>query len=241
MNKLPSAKTICLALLLAASSQARAMIPVIDVAALQQLIQQVMAWEQQLQGMRLQLTQLQQTRAALTGPRGMDQLLPLTPAARNYLPRDWGGLASVASGGGGADPALAQMARTQLEANSVLTAAELARLPQTLRTLLSSERDTVAATQALTRSAYAHSSERFASLATLIERIGGTADAKAIAELQGRIGAEQAMLANESAKLAALAQVTEAEHAAHELARRESVVQGHGAFAGRFQPVPPVP
>ena len=49
------------------------------------------------------------------------------------------------------------------------------------------------------------------------------------------------MLANEAIKLAALAQVADAGREARELARRESVLQNHGAFAARFQPAPPVP
>ena len=78
-------------------------------------------------------------------------------------------------------------------------------------------------------------------MSTLIGQIGAAQDAKAIAELQGRIGAEQAMLANETIKLVALAQVGGADREARELARRESVLQNHGAFASRLQPAPPVP
>ena len=66
-------------------------------------------------------------------------------------------------------------------------------------------------------------------------------DAKAIAELQGRIGAEQAMLANDGLKLAALAQTASAEAAARSLSVREQVVANHGSFAARFQPTPPAP
>jgi type IV secretion system protein VirB5 len=240
VKKLPK-MTICAFALLAASSSANAAMPVIDIAAIQQLLQEIMAWTEQLQSMRLQLEQLQQTRAALTGSRGMDQLLRLTPAARNYLPVDWTGLANMADAGAGLDGDLARATRAQLDSNAVLSAADLARLPQTLQSLLSSERNAVAAAQTLTRAAYAQSSARFASLSTLIDQIRATPDAKAIAELQGRIGAEQAMLANEGVKLAALSQVTDAERGARDLARRESVLQSHGTFGSRFQPKPPVP
>jgi type IV secretion system protein VirB5 len=241
VKTLPSVKTLTLALLLAASSSAHAAMPVIDTAALQQLVQQIRAWNEQLQGMRLQLTQLQQTRAALTGSRGMEQLLPLTPAMRNYLPTDWVGIAGIPNGGMGAEASLVRAARTQLESNAILSAGELSRLPQDVQRLLRAEREGVAAAQVLTRAAYARSSDRFASLSTLIDSIRATPDAKAIAELQGRIEAEQTMLANEGLKLAALAQVTDAERGARDLARRESVLQGHGDFGSRFQPTPPVP
>ena len=241
MKHLPSMRATCLVVFLATSGPATAAMPVIDIAAIQQLLQEIMAWDQQLQSMRLQLGQLQQTRAALTGPRGMDQLLRLTPAARNYLPTDWSGLAGLVEGGAAVDPNLARATRAQLAAHAILGAADVNRLPPGLQSLVGVERDAVAAAQTLTRAAYARSSDRFATLSTLIDQIRATPDAKAIAELQGRIEAEQAMLANEGLKLAALAQVTDAERGARELARRESAIQSHGGFASRFQPAPPVP
>lgn len=233
--------TAALLLLLASGGAANATMPVIDVAAITQLLQQIMAWDEQLQGMRAQLEQLHQTTSALTGPRGMEQLLRQSPAARNYLPADWAGLAGLAGGGSGVDAQLARAARMQREANAVLQTAELSRLSPQLQSLLRSERDAVAMSQATTRSAYARSSDRFGLLSTLIDQIRAAPDAKAIAELQSRIEAEQAMLANEHVKLTALAQATDAERDARELARREAVLQGHGAFGSRFQPAPPVP
>jgi len=241
MKQLASRAAACLVLLLATSGIADATMPVIDVAAVTRLAQEIKAWDEQLEGMRLQLGQLQRTTSALTGPRGMEQLLRQTPAARNYLPIDWTGLASAVGSGLGIDPALAQAARAQRDSNVVLPAAAVNRLPPPLQSMLRGERDTIAALQAATRAAYAHSSDRFASLSTLIDEIRATPDAKAIAELQSRIEAEQAMLANESAKLAALAQIADAERDARDLMRREAALQSHGAFGSRFQPVPPVP
>jgi type IV secretion system protein VirB5 len=241
VKKCSSASAVCLVLFLATTGAANATMPVIDVAAITQLLQEIVAWDEQLQGMRAQLAQLQQTTSALTGARGMDQLLRQTPAARNYLPTDWAGLANLTGGGGGVDPFLARDARLQRDANAILPAAALGRLPPRLLSLLSGERDAVAVSQAATRAAYARSSERFGSLSTLIDQIRAAPDAKAIAELQSRIEAEQAMLANESIKLVALAQVMDAERGARELARREAALQSHGAFGARFQPVPPVP
>ncbi len=240
MNKVIKASAMCVPLLFASIGVARATMPVIDVAAITQLLQQIMAWDEQLQGMREQLGQLRQTSSALTGNRGMEQLLRLSPAARNYLPNDWLGLASI-TGGGGADPTLARVARAQREANAVLPPEAIARLPPALQALLRGERDAVAANQTVARAAYGRSSERFAALTVLIDQIRAAPDAKAIAELQSRIGAEQAMLTNENIKLAALSQATDAERGARELARREAVLQGHGAFNTRFQPAPPVP
>jgi type IV secretion system protein VirB5 len=237
----PRRMALSVVLLFATCGVADATMPVIDVAAITKLLQQIMAWDEQLQGMRAQLEQLQQTKSALTGARGMDQVLRLSLADRNYLPGDWAGLASVAAGGGGVDATLTRIARVQREVNAILSDEAIARLPPSLESLLRSERDAIAAEQALTRQAYARSSDRFAALTTLIDEIRAAPDAKAIAELQSRIGAEQTMLTNEHVKLTALAQVSDAQRNARELARREAVIQSHGAFGSRFQAVPPVP
>ena len=224
-----------------AATPAQAIIPVTDVAAIQVLLQQISAWSEQLRSMRSQLGQLQQTYTSMTGARGMEQVLRLSDAARNYLPPDWNALEASISGAAGAYPQLTAAVSAQAAANAILTPADLARFPVSLQGLLTNARQGVAGNQAVTRLAYAHSSDRFASLATLIDRIGATPDAKAIAELQGRIGAEQAMLTNDGIKLAALAQSATAEAAARELAIREQVIASHGAFATRFQPIPPAP
>src|SRR3982750_4381041 len=88
--------------------QAKAGIPVIDVAAIANLMQQLMAWQQQLQGMQKQYEQLsqakdqlQQTYNSMTGSRGMEQLLPTSELARNYLPTNYGDLMGTINGSGG--------------------------------------------------------------------------------------------------------------------------------------------
>jgi len=228
------------ALLLQAPS-ASAMIPVIDIAAVEQLLMQLNAWTEQLRGMEQQLGQLRESYGAITGLRGMGQLLPLTAAARNYLPPDWNTLAATLAGAAAGYPDIAAAVRTQSAANAVLAPPELARFSSTLQGMLAADRQAVAGGQALARLAYAHSSDRFSALGTFIDKIGATPDAKAIEELQGRIQAEQTMLANEGLKLTALAQIANSEAAAREQARREQVIANHGNFATRFQPAPPTP
>jgi type IV secretion system protein VirB5 len=224
-----------------AAAPAHAIIPVIDIAAIQTLVQEITAWAEQLRGMQLQLTQMQQTYASMTGLRGMEQVLRVSTAARNYLPPDWSTLEASIAGAATAYPQIAAAVRAQSSANSVLTNADLERFSAPLQALLANQRQGAAGDQTLSRLAYATSSDRFTSLATLIDRIGATPDGKAIAELQGRIEAEQAMLANDGLKLAALAQSSTAEAAARALSVREQVVANHGSFAARFQPTPPAP
>lgn len=223
------------------ATPAQAMIPVIDIGAITQLFMQVQSWAEQLRGMEQQLGQLQQSYGAITGLRGMDQLLRLTDAARNYLPTDWPGLQASVRGSTGGYPELTAAVRAQAAANAVLTAADVVRFPAALQSLLADERQAVAGSQALNRIAYARSSERFSSLTTFIDKIGATPDSKSIEELQGRIQAEQAMLSNEGLKLASLAQLAASDAAARELVRREQVIANHGSFATRFQPLPPAP
>src|SRR5882672_4384072 len=78
-----------------------AALPVIDIASIQQLIMQILYWEQQISGMSNQLKQLKETHSALTGSRGMQNLLNVTPQMRNYLPPDWQSLMSVVQSNGG--------------------------------------------------------------------------------------------------------------------------------------------
>ena len=80
---------VALALLTAAPA-ARAGIPVIDVAAIAQLIQQVTYWTQQIQHMVTQVNQMRTTYESISGQRGLGQLLAITTAARNYLPEEIG-------------------------------------------------------------------------------------------------------------------------------------------------------
>ncbi len=100
------------AFLLAAASlaplHAKAGIPVIDVTAVANLIQQVMYWQQQISGMQRQYDQLKeskdqltQTHNAMTGSRGMEQLLPTSELARNYLPPSYGDLMNTLNGTSG--------------------------------------------------------------------------------------------------------------------------------------------
>jgi len=241
MNTRKSMMAAALSAVVFAATPANAMIPVIDIASLTQLIQQVASWEQQLQGMAQQLSQLRDTYSSMTGQRGMQALLPITPQLRNYLPTDWATIDALTRGGGGGYADLARTVRAQLAVNAVLSPAELARLPTDLQAVLLADRQAVAGGQALTRTAYGRSSTRFADLQTLIDHIAAAPDAKAIAELQGRIAGEQTMVANEALKLVALAQVAGADAAARSLARQEQALANHGSFDARFQPTPPAP
>lgn len=218
---------------------AQAQMAVVDVRAIFQLRQQINYWRQQISSMQQELTQLQATHAALTGTRGLQNLLPVSLDARNYLPTDWAEMERLLAGQSTRYGSLAREVGAGIIAASVLSPAELARRSPQERAIIESGRSQAAWLTATTRDAYAQASARFGSLQLLIAAVGQVTDAKAVADLQARIAAEQAMLANEQAKIELLAQMAQAEEVLQAQRQREAVVGSHGQFAARFQPVAP--
>jgi type IV secretion system protein VirB5 len=219
---------------LCAAPVARAQFAVIDVASLTQLISQVNTLEQQVATARSQLSQAQTEFQSITGTRGMQQLLSGT--TRNYLPGSWATLRAAPSGGG--YPLLTSAVRTALQADTVLSAGQLAALSPGASAQLQAGRQSAALQQGVSHAALANTSSRFAALQQLIDAIGSAGDQKAILDLQARIAAEAGMLQNEHIKLQVLYQGTQAEEWANAQTLRERAVAGHGQFDSRFQPHP---
>jgi type IV secretion system protein VirB5 len=223
------------ALLIVAAPAVRAQFAVIDVASLTQLIAEAQTLEQQLATARGELTQAQAQFQALTGDRGMEQLL--SGIVRNYLPADAAALQSAAQAGS-TFAALNTDVRAALLAESALSNAQLAALPPQGVTQLQSQRQSAALLLGLTHEALANASGRFAALQQLIDTIGRASDPKAALDLQARISAEAGMLQNESTKLQVLFQALHADEQATLQRTHELIIAGHGAFAARFQPHP---
>ena len=215
---------------------ARAQMAVIDVAAIRQLVMQINYWRQQIAAMGEELDQLEETHAALTGGRGMEALLPLGDDERNYLPSDWAEVSRVLTGESARYGELADAVAEVVDARAVLSPARLDSMSEAERTSVVEAREAAAGLTVMTREAYAQAAERFVSLASLVNAIGNAEDAKAIADLQGRIAAEQAMLENEQAKLAVLYQAAQSERWLREQQLRELAISGHGEFATRLRP-----
>jgi type IV secretion system protein VirB5 len=218
-------RTWLLCLLLAVPC-AHAQMAVFDSASVGQLLSQDRTLAQQL------LVQ-QSNLAALTGDRGMQQLLPGQP--RNYLPADYASLAAVSPGSSGYGALGAELAAA-LRAVTVLSGGQLGGLSPAGSQQLAAQRQSIALLQALTRVALSNSSSRFAALQQLIDAIGRTPDPKASLDLQARIAAEQGMLQNEQTKLQVLYQAALAQQWAGQQRAREQVIVAHGSFATRFQP-----
>lgn len=222
-------------LLLAAGAPAiRAQWAVIDVGAIAQLVEQVAAMYQQLETARNTLRQAEQQYRAMTGGRGMDRLLSGTD--RNYLPANWAQLEAAVARADGAYRALGTRLQAIVNDNALLSEERVASLSPMEREQLQAARRTAAMFQATSRQALEATSGRFQALQQLVDAIPAAQDQKAILDLQARIAAEQAMLANEQTKLNVLHQIAQAE----ELARRQRLREQALADIGSLRRLPPI-
>jgi len=206
----------------------RAQMAVVDVGAIAQLVKEVATLQQQLQTAELTLTNEQQQFQAMIGNRGMQNLLSGTN--RNYLPSTWSQLSAAVTQTGGAYQALSVGVQSLMVANAVLTPQQVAAMSPAEQTQLQMARQSAALLQSTSRQALDNTSTRFASLQQLINAIPSAADQKGSLDLQARIQAEQAMLQNESTKMAVLHQTLEAQEWARKQSAREQVVAGVGSL-----------
>ena len=211
-----------------ASQPARAQWAVIDVNAIDQLVQEVATLRQQLQTAEQSLVEQESQVRAMTGSRGMQNLLSGTN--RNYLPPDWTTLDSLVTQTSGAYQALAQGVQNLISANAVLTPAQVAQLSLPEQANLNAARQSAAILEATSRAALANTSARFASLQQLIAAIPSATDQKGALDLEARIEAEQAMLENEHTKLEVLDETIAAQRLAEEQSVREQAIAGVGSL-----------
>ena len=163
---------------LLAPLHAKAGIPVIDVTAVANLMQQVMYWQQQISAMQRQYEQLKASKdqlaltyGAMTGTRGMEQLLPTSDLARNYLPPSYGELMNTLNGSSPSYAGLANHVQSIMRANSVLSGGQMDALSPEMRQIVEQGRQSAAMLNGMTHSAYQNTSQRFSALQQLINRI----------------------------------------------------------------------
>lgn len=219
---------IAVVLLLAVAPAAHAQFAVIDIASVTQLIQQVQTAVQELQTAQSELAQARQSYQAMTGTRGMQNLLSGTN--RNYLPTDVTSLEATLSGSGGTYGALASTVQAAMTTNAVLSPAALASLSTAERNAIMAQRQAVALQEGVSSQALANSSARFVQVQQLISTIGSAQDPKAILDLQARISAEEGMLQAEQTKLQVLYQTLRAQQAAEEQVSREQAIADVGSL-----------
>lgn len=200
-----------LAVGIAASSAAFAQIPVTDGASISKSVEnqiETMAkWKMQYDQMVSQIDQMKQQYAAVTGARGMGELFN-NPQLRDYLPQDWQGVYDSVKSGGYAG--LSGRAASIYDNNKVYDACT-GFVSTEQRTNYEAQAVKGAQDKAFALDAYDAAKNRLSQIDQLMQQINQTQDPKAIAELQGRIAAEQAMIQNEQTKLQMYQMVAAAE------------------------------
>ncbi|NMZ47703.1 P-type DNA transfer protein VirB5 [Pseudomonas oryzihabitans] len=174
-------------------------------------------WAQQVQQMTSQIDQMKQQYGALTGSRGLGRVFD-DPQLREYLPQAWQAVYDAVKHGGYSG--LNGRAGSIYADNKVFDACENIVSDQQ-RYACRSQAVKPSQDKAFALEAYDQAEARVHQIDQLMGTINKTQDPKGIAELQGRIAAEQAMIQNEQAKLQMFQMVAEAEGKIQEQRQRE--------------------
>ena len=218
-------KKLTLSLILAGglslSSAAFAQIPVTDGASIGQQIaaqvETIAKWKLQYDQMVSQIDQAKQQYESLTGSRGLGNIMN-NPALRDYLPGDWQAVYDAVKNGG--YNGLTGTAKTVYDSNKVYDTCQF--FPEEQQRL-ACEAAAVKGAQdkGFALDAYEKAKSRINQIDQLMGKINQTQDPKAIAELQARIGAEQANIQNEQTKLQMYSMVAAAEDRVQKQRQRE--------------------
>jgi type IV secretion system protein VirB5 len=208
-------------------------IPVIDMASITDRsvkhVETIVKWKMQYDQMTSQINQLKTEYESMTGTRGLGQIMN-DPKLKNYLPTDWQQVYDAVREGG--YEGLTGTAKDVYEANRVYdSCASLKKEDQRLACQARAVKPSQDKGFAL--DAYEKSKSRLDQIDQLMTQIDATTDPKSIAELQGRIASEQAMIANEQTKLQLYAMVAEAETKVQ--AQRQREIQAR-TWAARGNP-----
>ena len=178
------------------SSVAFAQIPVTDVASIGQQtmaqIETIAKWKMQYDQMISQIEQAKQQYESLTGSRGLGNIMN-DPALRDYLPADWQGVYdSVRTGGYNG---LSGRGASVYNANKIFDSCAYMTVADQ-RTACEARAVKASQDKGFALDAYDAAKSRINQIDQLMAKIDQTQDPKAIAELQGRIAAEQANIQN---------------------------------------------
>ena len=228
---------IPIALAFSFAGTASAQIPVtvtIDIPGKVNHVETITKWTAQYQQLTQQLTQMQQQYAALTGARNLGEIFN-DPKLRDYLPQDWQQVYDqVRSGGYGS---LSGRGKAIYDAAKVFDSCAV-QTQLDVRKLCEAQAVKASQDKGFALEAFDHAKRRLTQIDGLMRTISGTTDPKAIAELQARIGVEQAAIANEQTKLQLYSMVSAAEEKVQQQQRREVEARTWRARGGiEAQPV----
>jgi type IV secretion system protein VirB5 len=234
-----SAVIVVLSVGLATSNVVLAIDMVIDMPALAYWAQQMGSWANQLNQMKSQLTQQTNTYKAMTGNRGLGNVLPLANSVRNYLPQGASELQGVLNNSTSNNySGMAGQIQALVTNNSILSNGKLStmNLLPSQQKLITDGRTNTAASQSIASQGMANASARFYYLQSLMNQINTTNDPKTIAELQARIAAENTMTANEQIKLQQTNGLMQSQNAMLDQQKRELAIQQTGNASTLQQP-----
>ena len=218
---------LCASMLFGATA-ANAGIPVIDVAALVQAVQEVMQSIQQITNQIRQIEQLQSQVDAITGARNLGAILN-NPALQNYIPANATQLVGNVQSNGYAG--LTDSARTLRNAQMTYNCLNLAGND---RTQCQSGLAMPYQQKAFMQDAMDSARGRIAQIQSLMQQINATPDAKAVAEIQARIEAENAMLQHQQTQINLARGLADAEARIAESRAREGQLQ-QASRTGRLE------
>jgi type IV secretion system protein VirB5 len=174
-------------------------------------------WAQQVEQMASQIDQMKQQYQSITGSRGLGTIMN-NPALRDYLPEDWQQVYDSVQSGGYAG--LSGRAAQIYNDRKVYDACSQFMTTQQ-RTSCQAQAVKPSQDKAFALDSYDAAKGRLRQIDQLMGKINDTADPKAIAELQGRISAEQAMIQNEQTKLQMYQMAAQAEDRLQRQRQRE--------------------
>lgn len=164
-------------------------------------------WAQQVAQMKSQIDQMRQNYESITGNRGMGRIYD-DPQYRDYLPSDWQKVYDSVKNGGW--DGLEGRAAGIYGDNKIYDSCQSFTIAEQ-RTACQAQAVKPSQDKAFALDAYDQAKNRVNQIDQLMGQINQTQDPKAIAELQGRIAAEQAMIQNEQTKLQMYQMVADAE------------------------------
>ena len=202
------------------ASSGFAQIPVFDAESIAKSVEQLNKMQEQYQVLQQQYAQLQQQYQSMTGSRNLGNVLN-DPKLQNYLPQDWQqanqdilkqGLSGLSNEG-----------RALYDSNKIYDGC--GHLTGQSATLCQSQAAQPFQDMANAQAGFETAKSRISQLNALAAQINATQDPKSIAELQGRIAIEQALIQNEAVKMQLYAQAVDAQERIRKERSRQEYIQ----------------
>lgn len=181
-------------------------VPVFDAGAIAKHVEQIGKLTEQIKTMQAQLTQAKQLYESFNKLTDVNDVASLlgSDEFRKHLPKEFGEIEKLVSGGGGS---LAGVVDRYLDQNRAYQGGDA-------NSFYRSELDRIArqtgAKHSIGQSVYDTASKRIDGLEELRQKITASKDAKDVLDLSARIQAEQALLQNEVLRMQGLAMVQQA-------------------------------